>query len=661
MSEAGDDGSEAVPDPAAALDDPAGAQGTEASSGAGTVPSAGEGDGRSTGEQPATTDEPGSAPPGSCRRAAVGWTMIATGVLVLAAIGWVAWRSYEAYSHLQAAASGVAQLQRELGDLTALDRQAAADTVAQVQQDSAAARSAAEDPVVRAAALLPWVGDQLDAVRDVAVTVDQLATQMMPSLLEVSGLLTPDALAPRDGAVDLAPIEQASPALQQADAAVRQSQERLAAIDGSALVGPVHRAVVDLQGKLDQAAAVTATGARAARLLSPMLGADGPRTYLVAFQNLAEPRATGGIFGSYAVVRAEGGTITILDQAAASRGIGTFRPPVRELSAQERNLYTNRPAIYPQDVNFTPDFPTAASLFADMYAARTGTPVDGVLAIDPVALSYTMRGMPAIDVGDGLSISADTVTDVLLSQVYAHFPDERQVGERDDFLARATGLAFQQVMSHSDPAAVLSGLQRGVRERRVLLWSRDAAEQQDLAPTMLAGTLSASVAQPSIGVFLNDGTEAKLGYYLTNSVAVTPGECRADGRRELEVAVTLTSTAPDAGLPAYVLGNARAGEPYVVQTNVSVFTPLGGGLVSARSDTTGTPMLRGVEDQREVGIVTVKVPPGAARTVTFTILGPAPSTGVPDGVTPALVLTPGVHPWQESVGPLASCAVPSAG
>ena len=40
--------------------------------------------------------------------------------------------------------------------------------------------------------------------------------------------------------------------------------------------------------------------------------------------------------------------------------------------------------------------------------ARGGGAVDGVLAIDPVALSYLMKGAPALDV-DGVSIDAGNV------------------------------------------------------------------------------------------------------------------------------------------------------------------------------------------------------------------------------------------------------------
>jgi len=47
-----------------------------------------------------------------------------------------------------------------------------------------------------------------------------------------------------------------------------------------------------------------------------------------------------------------------------------------------------------------------------------------------------------------------------------------------------------------------------------------------------------------IGVYLNDGTAAKVGYYLRTDVIATSTQCRPDGSQEVTVRVTLTSTAP---------------------------------------------------------------------------------------------------------------------
>ncbi len=87
------------------------------------------------------------------------------------------------------------------------------------------------------------------------------------------------------------------------------------------------------------------------------------------------------------------------------------------------------------------------------------------------------------------------------------------------------------------PAPLLDALARAAGERRLLAWSAHPAEQALLAPTVLGGVLPENdAARPVLGVFLNDGTGAKLDYYLRGAVAVTPAGCRPDGRLALRAA-----------------------------------------------------------------------------------------------------------------------------
>ncbi len=581
--------------------------------------------------------------------------LLGVGVVVLAGILWVGFRSYQAYWHLRNAASAMSALQDEVRDITKSDPAATAQTVDQLQAETSSARSAVDDPLYRAATVIPFVGPNLAAIREVTLTVDSLSTDVMPSLVDIAQTLQPAELAPKDGSIDLQPLQRISPLLQNADAAVNQAREQTASIDRSNVISPVGDAVNTLSSKLDAAADITEPGARIARLVPSMLGADGPRTYLMVFQNLAEPRATGGIFGSFALIQADQGKITILRQGASSRTLGLFNPPVADLTENEKHLYSERMAQYPQDVDFTPDFATAAPLFTEMYRQRTGTSVDGVMSIDPVALSYALEGTAPIDIGDGFTITADNVVPTLLSTAYKQF-DEKNQDARDNFLANATGLAFSEVMSgRGDSGVILDGLRKAATERRILMYSTNATEEADLARTNLAGGLDENLGAPSIGVFLNDGTGAKLGYYLGNEVKVTQGACRADGRRELDVAVTMHYDAPSSGLPAYVTGAIPAGQPYTLTTNLLAFAPLGGGVIGATRDGADIGIGRGQDHLREVGTATIAMNPGTSTLVTFTVL--APSGGDPSSeVTPRLVLTPGVQPWAVSVDPYQPCS-----
>lgn len=590
-------------------------------------------------------------------RRAASWAMVAGGVAILLATGWVGWRAYQAYSGLTAASAEVTTLQAQLKDVTNVDADATAATVDRLQVQAAGARSAVDDPIYRAFSALPLLGPNLDAVRQVTVTVDTLAVDVMPSLVEVARSLRPAQLAPQDGVIDLEPIIRNAPLLQTADTAVNRAREQLAGIDRSAVVQPVGNAVLTLWRKLDDAAEITDPAARIGRLLPPMLGAQGPRTYLVVFQNPAELRATGGIFGSFAVVTADQGRITIADQGASQRTMPGFDQPVADLSAEDRSLYSDLMARYPQDVNFTPDFPTAAELFQQMYESTSGQTVDGVLAIDPVALSYLLADSLPIDVGEGVQVTSDNLVSILLSTAYEKY-DSSDQSERDAFLANATSLVFSSIMSGDGGApAMVQGLRKAISERRVLIYSADPAEQADIADTKLSGIITSDPAVPTIGVFLNDSTSGKLGYYLTNEVHVTPGQCRPDGRRELQVRVVMAFDAPTSGLTTYVTGGGGNSTQYALTTRVMVFAPAGGGVVDATQDGVSIGLGRGVDQSREVGSAAVRLEPKSDTEVVFTVLGPA---GGPAGaeITPVLELTPGVHPWVTSVDPYTSCSQP---
>ena len=478
----------------------------------------------------------------------------------------------------------------------------------------------------------------------------------MPSLVNVAQTLQPAQLAPKDGTINLAPIQEISPLLQSADAAVNAAIQDLDGIDQSSLITPIGEAVQTLSTKLSSAADVTGPGAMTARLLPPMLGSEGPRTYLVVFQNPSELRSTGGIFGSFALMTADNGKITIADQSASSRTIGTFAAPVAPLSAETVALYTDEIAKFPQDVNFTPDFPTAAALFTQMYQAKGGGAVDGVFAIDPVALSYMLKGAPGIDVGEGLTVTSDNLVETLLSTAYQKFDDANQE-QRDNFLDSATSKVFSTVMSgDADPHSIVDGLRKAAGERRVLIYSSNPDEQNDIATTSLAGVMETDPAQPTVGVFMNDGTAAKLGYYLHNEVHVTEGDCRTDGRRELRVRVVMKYDAPSTGLPDYVSGpNNQQNGPYQLKTNLLAFAPAGGEVTGAQRDGAQIALRFGDDHGRQVGTSTIDMLPGQTTEIVYTVLGPA-NVGQPGDVPPSLVLTPGVNPWVTSVDDYRTCA-----
>ncbi|MFI7603257.1 DUF4012 domain-containing protein [Actinoplanes sp. NPDC049681] len=565
--------------------------------------------------------------------------------------GWVGMQGWRAKGHLQTAAGLFVQLQQQI---RAGEVGAAQGTLSALQQETRAARGETDGVGWSIASKTPLFGDDLAAVRTVAKVLDDLAVDGLPSLLDVAAGLDPKSLAPRDGRVDLSSLTAAAPRIAAGLAVIRRARVEVGTIDPDGLMDQVSAAVSQLADGLGKADQLVSTADRAARLLPRMLGAQGPRNYLVLFQNNAEIRATGGMPGAYIVVHADAGAVTITDQGTAASDIATFDPPVQELEPDQVALYTDRPAVFPADVNLTPDFPTAAGLMRAMYRKRSGVTVDGVMATDPIALSYVLKATGALKMPEGEPLTADNAVRVLLSEAYAKYPNPE---DQDAYFAKAARATFEALIKgQGDAKNMVTQLARAAGERRLLMWTADEAEEAALAGTVLEGRLpSDEASRPTVGVFLNDGTGAKLDYYLSHAAELTVGDCDDEGGREFHLKLTLGSTAPTANLPDYVTGLALTGDKYTSRTNVMIFSPTGGGVVDATLDGKEVQFGTGLERDRAVAVLTVDLPPGASKTYDVTIQpGASPEDG--DTVYPQLWTTPGVRPWQSSVQPGAPCA-----
>jgi len=573
--------------------------------------------------------------------------------LVLGFGGYVAASTVSVYRHLTAAAGLLERLQQQA---VARDVTGAHATLAALQEETAAARSAGDTLGWRVGSHVPLVGTDVLAVRTVAAAVDDIARQALPGLVDAADDITGGGLLPSGGRLALDPLRAAAPALAAADEVAQRARRQLDTIRTEDLIPRVRTAVAQAADGVDRLAALTASAARAARLLPTMLGGDRPRTYLMIFQNPAEIRASGGMPGAFAVLRADHGAVSMVSQGGAAADLKAFEKPVLPVDPAMQKLYGDRLTTFPANVNLTPHFPTTATLIREMYRVRTGVTVDGVVSVDPVALSYLLGATGPLAMPDGPPLRAETVVRLLLVDAYLGVdgPDLAAVKAKDQYFATAARTVFESLTGGAGaPLAVLAALAKAAGERRILLWNADPAEQALLDGTPMQGVLPLyDGAAPTVGVFLNDGTGAKLSYYLSGGAALTTGDCLADGRRQLRLRVTLGSDAPDHGLPDYVLGLRLGGDAYTMRTQVLIFSPTGGGVDDVRLD--GKPALVGAgsERRRSVAVVMVDLAPGQRRTLEATLVTGAPPRDAPAAagapVEPALQLTPAVTQWKIS-------------
>jgi hypothetical protein len=386
-----------------------------------------------------------------------------------------------------------------------------------------------------------------------------------------------------------------------------------------------------------------------------MLGSDGPRRYLVLFQNLAEARSTGGMFGSYAVMTVDDGKITVGGQGATQRTIDRFDAPVAPISPDELQMYGENIATISMDVNFTPDFPRAAELFSVMYHDRIDpAPLDGAFAIDPVALGRILEGYGPVDLG-GTTVAPKDLAAFLLSDIYTMFPGDRDKSQRDAYTAAATGQALQALMSPpADVGAALAGVRRSIAEHRLLVWSARPDEQDALVDAGLTGELPTvdTPDQPTFGVFLADRTYlgSKLSYYLSGRVGVTAGSCAADGSRAATVTLDLTFDGPPSGLPEQVSGTGP--KAYTLTDEFRVYAPSGGVLTAAEVDGVPVELTRGTDFDRDAGRFQTDFAPQSTATVTLHFTVPAAGDSA---VQPVVRIPPAVKNWPIDAEPFAPC------
>jgi hypothetical protein len=554
------------------------------------------------------------------RRTRVIWIVSALVVVLIAAVAFVSIRALLAKNELEAALPLASQIRDQV---IADDGQAASVTASKLAAHTQEAAKLTSDPVWRTFELVPLLGPNLSAARQIAAVVDDVSQQAAGPLTAAAGALRLNDFKPVEGAFNLQSFTDAQKPLARAAEVLNAADRKLHAIDMSQTVPSLQQAVVGLSDSLTQSVNSVNTADRAARLVPAMLGAAGPRDYLLVFQNPAELRAGGGLPGALAILHSENGHIS-LTQQASTLDLPRHDSPVLQLPADTRALYGDITAQYIQDVNLTPDFTLSGRIAQEMWRQKFGQTVDGVLAIDPVALSYLLKATGPITLSTGDVLTTDNAVQLLLTDVYARYASPK---DQDDFFAEATSAVFTAVASGNvDAMALVRGLAQAGTEGRVLVWASHQDEQAILADTTLAGGLPPSnYATTRFGVYLNDMTGAKMGVYLDLDTAVGQASCRTDQRPNYVVTVKLTNNAPaDAAtaLSSYVTGGGNFGvTPGNIKTLVTVYAPKGMHNLGVSRDGSKTGAQTTTDSGYSVSNLSAELAPGQSTTLRFEWLG----------------------------------------
>jgi hypothetical protein len=346
----------------------------------------------------------------------------------------------------------------------------------------------------------------------------------------------------------------------------------------------------------------------------PLLaGADKPKRYLISFQNSAEARGTGGILGAYALIELDKGNLNVLQTGsnASLAGMSLREIPV-VMPAEFLKLYGKNPAIL-QNSNLSPHFPYGAQVWLGLWKARYGQQLDGVIAVDPIALSYVLRATGEITLKSGEKITSENVVEETLKNAYERY--EKDNDARKQYLVDImNATAAKLTKGEYSKVKMAKALRDGIKANRILIYSTNKDAQEKLAAVKLGGELKLE-ANNEYRTVIQNIDASKLDYYLDRSVAIESKSCEKDRQTQVRIRVTNTLKT-GVGLSPYVLTRADKGKPSSLVTGahrfkVFIYGPTNARLISvSRENRTADLGGASIERKRPIYVADVDLAPG---------------------------------------------------
>lgn len=525
-----------------------------------------------------------------------------------------------------AALSGQATLQDAVAAAHAGDLHAVSTDLTEARRYLGQARGDLSGPLVGVGLAYPVLSTNLSAARAIVSTglsLSEVGNQLVTADQGYHQWI-------RGGAVDLARISSAAPGLHDAEAVVGQSRRQVADLSRSYLVPQLASATTRLERSLATADRELDSAGQAATYLPQLLGHSGPRRYFLAVQNPTETRGTGGLIGNWGILDARQGRLRLEDfqRLGILDHAGTQN---RRLTASANYLALYQrfdPAHDWQNVNMSPSFPTVGAVIAQLFPQSGGSPVDGVIVVDPAGLKALLTLTGPVNVkGWPQPLSAANVEQVTLFDAYLKYTDETA---RAGFLGDVAHSAFSAFtkLDVGDPSRILDALRPTVAGRHIQVYSTHSSEEAYLERAGISGELP-PVLSDSVGLTVQNIAANKIDWFLHRSidyhVRLTPSDAagsagpdRAAINCNLDIA--LHNAAPASGLPQSIIGPYLPSfQPGENASYVSIYSPL----YFLRATLAGDPtsLSSGIEAHRNVYSTFVDIPAGQTASLEVQLSG----------------------------------------
>lgn len=386
------------------------------------------------------------------------------------------------------------------------------------------------------------------------------------------------------GKVDLPRLTAMEGPMRSLDRQLRTTNHQFSGLMSSWLFGPLKQRAATLRTEIARAQGSADLAIEAAKVLPAMLGGDGIRHYFIAFMSPSESRGYDGFVGSYGLLTADDGHVSLTLSGVSSQ-LETLLPPggatLRGVPGFLARYGQFEPGKYVRDATFSPDLPTVASVLAQQYVQTGGVAVDGVLAIDPYGLAGLLHFTGPLQVpGLPAPLTSHNAAYVLLKEQYTTF-DLGETNEdlmRHDFLQEALRIAFDKLVTGTLPApkTLAAVLEPAVAQGRISFWSFHRSEQQLLRRLGADGSFPATHGGDLLAVTTQNAGGNKIDAFLHTSILDQVTVSPSNDDVTSEVTVSLKNEAPASGLPPIVIDSSA--DPHLApgtnRTWLTLYSPL---------------------------------------------------------------------------------------
>jgi hypothetical protein len=394
-------------------------------------------------------------------------------------------------------------------------------------------------PAFDALAALPFVGDDVRAVRAIVGAVDDASAATDDVLRALTRLDVPETDG-NDNGIDLASAIRSAAALRPT---IERSLASLAtarrtASDASMRFLRAGSARADLVAGIDRVTEQAGTALDLLDLGEHLVGRGAAVRLLVLGQDTFELRPSGGFIGSYGVLEIRDGTLHLVTYQDSTTMRGTSLEPPPTLRAAMPGPWRLTGA------GWWTDFPQTAATAQRMFAETNGEDVDGVVALTDRAIADLLDVIgPVIVPSYGETVTPKNVSERILWHVELKRPQDTP---RKRFLTELAETVFTKLSSVRGDAAVafLRTVATASARRDAQVWFADAPTQRLVSTAGLDGAL---VRVPTGSDYLSV-VDANMGIDKANRDVRTSISYRVtherSGRLVGEVKVTTANPGP---------------------------------------------------------------------------------------------------------------------